>query len=62
VTGVDEENGYTVEITFKADGTREGVIKRDGEVVGKLSMTVDEGQFTNFLDVETNQSEPLPLP
>jgi hypothetical protein len=62
VTGVDAENGYTVEITFKADGTREGVIMRDGEIVGKLSMSVDEAQFTNFLDVETNQNEPLPLP
>ncbi len=62
VTGVDAGNGYTVEITFKADGTREGVIMRDGEVVGKLSMSVDEAQFTNYMDVDTNQSEPLPLP
>jgi hypothetical protein len=62
VTGTDEKNGYTVEITFKADGTREGVILRDGEVVGKLSMSVDEAQFTNYMDVDTNQPEPLPLP
>ncbi len=62
VTGEDAANGYTVEITFKADGTREGVILRGGEVVGKLSMKVDEAQFTNYLDVDTNQSEPLPLP
>jgi hypothetical protein len=31
-------------------------------VVGKLSMAVDEDQFKNYLDVETNQSEPLPEP
>ncbi len=62
VTGTDEKNGYTVEITFKADGTREGVIKRAGEVVGTLKMSVDESQFTNYMDVETNQPEPLPLP
>jgi hypothetical protein len=62
VTGTDEEQGYTVEITFKDDGTREGTIKRDGVVVGKLSMAVDEDQFKNYLDVETNQSEPLPEP
>jgi hypothetical protein len=62
VMGTDDEHGYTVEITFNTDGTREGTIKRDGEVVGKLSMTVDEDQFKNYLDAETNESEPLPEP
>jgi hypothetical protein len=62
VTAEDREKGYTVEITFKADGTRAGVVKRNGETVGTLSMTVDEDQFKNYLDVETNQSEQLPQP
>jgi hypothetical protein len=62
VTGVDAEKGYTVEITFSPDGTRKGEIKRYGKVVGQITMGVDESQFTNYMDLETNQSEPLPLP
>jgi hypothetical protein len=62
VNGVDAEKGYTVEINFSPDGTRKGEIKHDGKVVGQITMSVDESQFKNYLDMETNQTEPLPLP
>ncbi len=62
VKGVDVEKGYTVEINFSPDGTRKGEIKRGGKVVGQINMSVDESQFKNYINVETNQTEPLPLP
>jgi hypothetical protein len=62
VVGIDAEKGYTVQINFQPDGTRAGEILRNGELVGRISMTVDETQFKNYLDLETNQTEPLPLP
>jgi hypothetical protein len=62
VAGIDSEKGYTVSMTFLPDGTRKGEILRYGKPVGELSMTVDEDQFQNYLDVSTNQSEPLPNP
>jgi hypothetical protein len=62
VAGIDKEKGYTVTMTFLPDGTRTGEILRYGKPVGKLSMTVDEQRFQNFLDLSTNQTEPLPDP
>lgn len=62
VTGIDAEKGYEVQFTFLPDGTRKGELLRNGEVVGLLTMTVDEDQFKNYVDVQTNQSEELPLP
>ncbi len=62
VVGIDADKGYTVNMTFLPDGTRKGEILRYGKPVGQLSMSVDENKFQNFLDVSTNQSEPLPNP
>lgn len=62
VVGIDADQGYTVNMTFLPDGTRKGEILRYGKPVGQLSMSVDEDKFQNFLDVSTNQSEPLPNP
>ncbi|MGD0806948.1 MAG: hypothetical protein ABSA10_05720 [Anaerolineales bacterium] len=62
VVGIDPDKGYTVNMTFLPDGTRKGEILRYGKPVGELSMSVDEDKFQNFLDVSTNQTEPLPNP
>jgi hypothetical protein len=62
VVGIDADKGYTVNMTFLPDGARKGEILRYGKPVGELSMSVDEDKFQNFLDVSTNQSEPLPNP
>jgi hypothetical protein len=62
VVGIDADQGYTVNMTFLPDGTRKGEILRYGNPVGELSMSVDEAKFQNYLDVSTNQTEPLPNP
>jgi hypothetical protein len=62
VTGIDTELGYEVRFTFLPDGTRKGELLHNAEVVGLLTMSVDEDQFENYVSVQTNESEPLPLP
>lgn len=49
-------------MTCLATRLRKCELLHNGEVVGLLSMSVDEDQFKNYVDVQTNQSEPLPLP
>lgn len=62
VVAVGVENGYTVRFIFQPDGTKKGEVLKDGELVGLLTMTIDADRFENYVDVQTNQSLPLPTP
>jgi len=62
VTGVSEASGYEFEIRFQDDGTKEGDLFRDGELVGQLSMTVDAERFHNYLNLETSEERQLDKP
>lgn len=62
VVAVDAEQGYTVRFIFQPDGSKKGEVLKDGEVVGLLTMTTDADKFQNYVDVQTNQSLPLPAP
>lgn len=62
VDAVDAENGYTVHFVFQSDGTKKGEVLKDGELVGLLTMTTDADRFENYVNVQTNQSQPLPAP
>ena len=62
VDAVGAENGYTVCFIFQPDGTKKGEVLKDGELVGLLTMTIDADRFENYVDVQTNQSIPLPAP
>jgi len=58
--GIDAEKGYEIRFTFNPDGTKKGELFKDGNNIGLLTMTVNAEKFENYLDVRTNQSEPLP--
>ncbi len=60
VSAIDAENGYTVEIVFQPDGSKKGQVFRDGELVGELTMETNAEKFENYVDVQVNQSVPLP--
>jgi len=62
VDAVGVENGYTVRFIFQPDGTKKGEVLKDGELVGLLTMTIDADRFENYIDVQTNQSQPMPTP
>jgi hypothetical protein len=62
VIGIDAEKGYEVRFTFLPDGTKKGELVHNGEVVGQLTMSVNAEKFENYVDVKTNQPEPLPTP
>ncbi len=57
--GVDTEQGYEVHFTFLPDGSKDGKMLKDGELIGLLTMATDAERFENYVDVETQQSEPL---
>jgi len=60
VIGVDSQNGYEVRFVFKPDGTKEGTLTRAGEAVGLMTMTTDAERFENYIDMQTDQTLPLP--
>jgi len=60
VVAVDAEKGYTVRFIFQPDGTKKGEVLKNGELVGLLTMATDADRFENYVDVQTNQSLPLP--
>jgi hypothetical protein len=62
VTATDAENGYMVSFVFLPDGTKQGEVTRNGELVGLLTMTTDADKFENYVDVQTNQSQPISNP
>jgi hypothetical protein len=62
VTGIDAQKGYEVRFTFLPDGSKKGELLRNSEVVGQLTMTTNADKFQNYVDMKTNQPEPLPAP
>jgi len=62
VVGVDAERGYEIRFLFLPDGSKEGELLRDGEVVGSMTMATDAERFTNYVDLQTEESIPLPEP
>jgi hypothetical protein len=62
VIGIDAQKGYEVQFTFLPDGTKKGELLHNGEVVGQLTMSINADKFENYVDMKTNQSEPLPTP
>jgi hypothetical protein len=60
VYAVSPDSGYEVRFTFLPDGTKQGELLRDGQVVGLMSMTTNAEEFENYVDLQTNQTEPLP--
>jgi len=62
VVGIDAAKGYQVQFTFLPDGTKKGELLHDGTVVGQLTMSINAAKFENYVDMTTNQSEPLPTP
>ncbi len=62
VVGVDAERGYEIRFLFMPDGSKEGELLRDGEVVGTMTMTTDAERFENYIDLQTEETIPLPEP
>jgi hypothetical protein len=62
VSGVDAQKGYEVHFTFLPDGTKKGELLRNGVAVGQLTMTTNAEKFENYVDMQTDQTEPLPTP
>ncbi len=60
VVAVNHSHGYTCVFDMKADGTKEGTLKRNGEPIGQLVMTVDAEQFENYVDLVSGEETPLP--
>jgi hypothetical protein len=59
--GVNEEYGYTIEFTFLPDGSKDGVVYKDGEEVGYLTMTVDHEKFENYVDIKEGTAFQFPM-
>lgn len=55
-----EDNGYKVHFIFLPDGSKEGEVTKDGEVIGQLTMTVDQEKFENYIDVKKGTEIKLP--
>jgi hypothetical protein len=60
VVGVDAERGYEIRFRFMPDGSKDGELLRDGEVIGTMTMTTDAERFENYIDLETQEAIPLP--
>jgi len=56
---VDYE-GYQVVFTFKPDGSKDGVVMKDGKELGYLTMTVDHSKFENYVDIKTGTEMKIP--
>lgn len=52
--------GYQVVFTFNPDGSKDGVVIKDGEEVGYLTMTVDHDKFENYIDISTGSEIEIP--
>jgi hypothetical protein len=52
--------GYQVVFTFKPDGSKDGVVLKDGEEMGYLTMTVDHEKFENYVDIASGTEIKLP--
>ncbi|OGO00751.1 MAG: hypothetical protein A2Y58_05525 [Chloroflexi bacterium RBG_13_51_52] len=52
--------GYQVQFTFKPDGSKDGVVLKDGVEVGYLTMTVDHEKFENYIDIQSGTAFELP--
>jgi hypothetical protein len=55
-----QDAGYQVVFTFLPDGTKEGVVTKDGEKIGELTMAVDHEKFENYIDVKQGTTMSLP--
>jgi len=55
-----EDTKYEVHFTFKPDGSKEGVVTKDGETIGYLTMTVNHEKFENYIDVKEGTEIKLP--
>jgi hypothetical protein len=55
-----QDTGYEVTFTFLPDGTKEGIVVRDGERVGELTMAVDHDNFENYVDLKKGTTVTLP--
>jgi hypothetical protein len=60
VSAVSPETGYEIRFTFLPDGTKKGELLRGGEVVGLMTMTTNAEKFENYIDLKTNESDPMP--
>ncbi|OGN94600.1 MAG: hypothetical protein A2Y89_05240 [Chloroflexi bacterium RBG_13_51_18] len=58
-TAIDYE-GYEIVFTFKPDGSKDGVILKDGVEMGYLTMTVDHEKFENYIDIQSGTEIKLP--
>jgi len=55
--------GYKVVFTYKPDGTKEGqIIDSEGNILGYLTMTIDEEKFTNYVSIKEGTTLNLPVP
>ena len=52
--------GFQVIFTYKPDGSKDGVVYKDGEPVGELTMTVDHEKFENYIDIKEGTELKLP--
>jgi hypothetical protein len=52
--------GYQVVFTFKPDGSKDGVVFKDGKPVGELTMTVDHSKFENYVDIKSGTVMKIP--
>ncbi len=52
--------GYQVIFTFKPDGSKDGVVLKDGEELGYLTMTVDHSKFENYVDIKSGTEMKIP--
>ena len=52
--------GYQVKFTFLPDGSKDGVVLKDGVEVGYLTMTVDHAKFENYIDIKDGTEIKMP--
>jgi hypothetical protein len=52
--------GYQVVFTFKPDGSKDGVVLKDGVELGYLTMTVDHEKFENYVDIKSGTEMKIP--
>jgi hypothetical protein len=52
--------GYQVRFNFKPDGSKDGVVFKDGVEVGYLTMTVDHEKFENYIDIKQGTEIKMP--
>jgi hypothetical protein len=57
----EDFKGYQVVFTFDPlDGSKNGVVTKDGQEVGHLTMSVDQEKFENYIDNASGMEIPLP--